>query len=1187
MHLISLELQGFKSFPDKVKLEFGKGITGVVGPNGSGKSNIGDAIRWVLGEQSTKTLRGDRMEDVIFTGTQKRKPVGFAMVTLNIDNMDRDLDVGADIVSVSRKLYRNGDSEYILNGEQVRLKDVVELFMDTGLGRDGYSIIGQGKIADIVSSRSADRREIFEEAAGISKFRYKKVQAERKLAAAEDNILRLNDILGELEGRLEPLKEQSEKARRFRELDGEKQRLEISVWVHRLGALREVMNGLEDKLNDLRSQYDGVSRETEDLEKSVEDNLMLAAKELSDIEALREEIHSIELESAQSQSQIAVLQNDIEHLEQDAGRKREQISQSGRSAQELEVQRQEKLSLARDGLAGIQETDDRIKEFESRLNELSERDGRAEAEAEQRSSAVNSLYIRASELSFVLENSRNVAAETTQHSEQLLAAKRQAEISIEEISERLDELNSSLDSLRRSLAEHSNRQEGYSMLLKSKLSELEKVQKERTDSEHEAVEKHQRLKILSDLENSMEGLTGSVQRIIRASKQGRLSGVLGSVAQLVSVKQEYSLAVETALGAALQNVVVENEDTAKRCIRLLKEENGGRATFLPVTAVKGKLLSESGLEACDGFIALASELAECDKELDGVITWLLGRTAVAEDLNCASAIAKSYGYRFRVVTLDGQVINAGGSFTGGSTSKTTGILTRKHKIEQLKSECRQLDARVAELDRRLETLRQEADKLSAEADAEKDAALGIDGDRIRLEEEIKRERQQKSLADERINELDRQLKELAGKLVGSEKEFDEAGSELSEVKKKISDAERSLEAAKQAASEGREERERLSEALSQLRLHRVELVKDVQTLEDAAVGIAESISALGSDKSLLEDGVAEDVKQMESKHKQIEEIRREALGAGARIAQVNEQILEKQAEHTRLDTLSARKRAELKIKNDMRESLSQELVRASEKNTAVGDEYDKIVGSLWEQYELSKSEAFERAEKLSDAAEADRRLGELRNRIKRLGSVNLGAIEEYREVSERYGFLSDQLKDASHSKAELEKLIEQLTADMKTIFSESFEKINTEFKRIFTELFGGGRAELTLDDPENILECGIDINVAPPGKVIKNLSLLSGGEQAFVAISIYFAILAVKPSPFCLLDEIEAALDDVNVTRFAQYLRRFAGTTQFIAITHRRGTMEEADVLYGVTMQEKGVSRLLRMTVDAAAQTVE
>lgn len=1186
MHLISLELQGFKSFPDKVKLEFGKGITGVVGPNGSGKSNIGDAMRWVLGEQSTKTLRGGKMEDVIFTGTEKRKAVGFALATLNIDNTDRSLSYDSDIVSVTRKLYRNGDSEYLINANAVRLKDIVELFMDTGLGKDGYSIIGQGKIADIVSSKSSERREIFEEAAGISKFRYKKLQAERKLLAAQDNILRLTDILSELEARVEPLRIQSEKAKKFLALDGEKKSLEISVWVNRMSQINEAVESLSEKLRSLNAQYEANSAECDELERSAEDSLADAAACAQRIEEVREKIHAIELLNSQADSKIAVLENDILHINEAIEEIKTQIEQSYSSAEKLSEDKEQKLSVAKETQDKLCELDVKISEAEKEMTELSNKDDVVQKALLEQNEQISSLYIRSSELTFILENSKNIGSELTEQTELAVKAKQEAEEAYDEAVKERRELNEALDNLDRQLSENQNKLGGYRMLFDRKSEELKNAKQKFYDCDNELREKTQKLRLLCDLENSMEGFSRSVKQVIKASKQGQMRGVLGSVAQLVTTKSQYSLAIETALGAALQNIVVENEDTAKRCIRYLKEQNVGRATFLPITSIKSKELSEQGLSDCDGYVALASELVAYDLKLSNIVSSLLGRTVVAEDIDLATVIAKKYSYRFRVVTLDGQVINAGGSFTGGSASRSTGILTRRNEIEELENSMSALKESHAELDKTQSRLRQELDKLSADSEAQKEIISEMNTDKVRFETEIKRVSDIISQLDNRIDTLDLQLAQLSSKLSSADSEFDKSQAELCEIKKQIEMQEALITQSQQAQSVSRQKREQLTERLSGLRLHRVELLKDRDACYLAAKQIDETIASLSGGRDELQEKINENNLAIEDKKAQINGIKQSIALSGDKTKEYEADISSLQTEHTRLDEQSSKQRVMLKIKNEEREALSQDIARVSEKQIATQEEYDKIVASLWEQYELSKTQAVELAQPIENIAQANKRLTELRNKIKHLGHVNVGAVEEYIEVSQRYEFLSKELSDVTTSKRELEKLITELTASMKEIFSESFAKINESFKRIFVELFGGGRAELRLENPDDILECGIDINVAPPGKVIKNLSLLSGGEQAFVAIAIYFAILTVKPSPFCLLDEIEAALDDVNVTKYAQYLRKFTDTTQFIAITHRRGTMEEADVLYGVTMQEKGVSKLLKMNVSQAQEAV-
>jgi len=1187
LYLKSLELQGFKSFPDKYKLEFDKGLTGVVGPNGSGKSNIGDAMRWVMGEQSSKTLRGAKMEDVIFSGTETRKAVGFAQVTLNIDNCDRALNVDSDMVSVSRKLYRNGDSEYMINGAGVRLKDIVELFMDTGLGRDGYSIIGQGRIAEIVSSKSADRREIFEEAAGISKFRYKKEEAERRLASAEDNIVRLNDIIGELEVRVEPLRVQSEKAKKFIELDSEKRKLEISVWVKKLDELSESILALDDKLLVSNGEYENLSRELDELDELVETCYKNRAKTTENIDALKEEIHKVELDNSNANSDIAVLENDIKHINESIETIRNSISQADKLRAEIE----NNIAFRNNENARLDEetnkTADEISQVENTLLSLSQKSDEFDKKVSESNAELNALYVRKSELNYKSENAKNTISEMEEETELLVLNIKTSEEELSNVNIEKKELVSAVTKVEEEISEHNNKLNGYQLLHKKRSEQLEELSKSCSDKEIRIREITQRVNVLNDLENSLEGFNRSTKQVLKASKQGTLRGIYGSVAQLVSVEPEYSLAVETALGAGLQNIVVENEDVAKRGIRLLKETNSGRATFLPLTSVKGNALNQPELKDEEGYVALASEIVKFDSKYSGVVNQLLGRIAVCENIDLATVIAKKYGYKFKIVTLDGQVINVGGSFTGGSSSKSAGILTRKNEIEDLNKEISKLENEYASFKEKRENLNQEVSKLFYDIEGEKEFIATLNGDKIRFEGELKRVRELVSQYENTLDEAETKLEIFKSKLISANEEINNSQSELSILNVQISEYEEKIRSSHSLIENTKADREEISDRLSQLKIRLAELNKDKETNNEAILKLNEDVKTTFSNKSDLENQITNLEKEISDKTDEISTVKERLDGSGDVIESINRKIIEEQLKYNKYDEQAGEYRHSQRVKNEEKETVSKEITRVTEKKNTVQNDYDKIISELWEQYEMTRSDAQTNAEKIEDMSEASRRLTELKTKIRGLGTVNVSAIEEYAEVSERYEFMSVQLNDVLKSKAELEKIIFELTENMREIFTENFNKINNNFKRIFTELFGGGKAELLLTDPDNVLECGIDIVVAPPGKVIKNLSLLSGGEQSFVAICIYFAILKIRPSPFCLLDEIEAALDDVNVSKYAQYLRNFTDTTQFILITHRRGTMEEADVLYGVTMQEKGVSKLLKMNVSDAADLDE
>lgn len=1185
MYLKSLELHGFKSFPDKVSLEFGKGLTAVVGPNGSGKSNIGDAVRWVLGEQSSKTLRGGKMEDVIFGGTEKRKPVSFASVTLNIANDDRTLGINSDDVSVTRKLYRNGDSEYLINGSQVRLKDVLELFMDTGLGRDGYSIIGQGRVADIVSSKSNDRREIFEEAAGIAKFRYKKAESERKIAAAEDNILRLKDIISELESRVEPLKIQSEKAKKYLELANQRKSLEISVWTHRLSELKFQVSEFENLLLIAKSEYEHLTNEISALEDNAEELAKKRRQCASSVEEYRAKIEGLNESNAGALADIAVYKNNILHYSQNIteleGKIKELFSSEKDVSAAINNKRLEIEGIISDRTSLEIETE----ELEERLKKLNLEASEFSKEAADAQEKLNRSYIERSELKFSSASSAASRSEALFSKQEALKLADETRQKLKDAEKERSEIELGISDIEKSISEHNNKLSGFNMLYAKKSDQLKNVSDELNEAELSFRSAASKRQMLFDLENSMEGFAGSVKSVVSAGKSGRLRGVRGTVSQLISADTKYSLAIETALGGGLQNIVVENESAAKAGIRFLKDTNGGRATFLPITSVKGSELRENGLDMCEGYVALASELVECADEYKGIVLSLLGRIVVAENIDLAANIAKKYGYRFKVITLDGQMINAGGSFTGGSSSKTAGMLSRKNEIAALDSELKSLASKSQKLKEKHTSLFAEVEKLGYDVDGERDIISAAEGDKIRFDGEKTRIDLVISQLCEKLSELEKSVASCDDRIKQCDETVSSSQKRLSQLEDEISALETDLGAADEKNADAANQRETLSNELSQKRLKLAELGKDIEAAEAVIVQMKSGIDESRAAASEHERKISELKEQIEKENQAISERIEEQNKAKAaignlnlRIGQERDMIIEYEREENRL-------RSDSKSKIERRESAASELSRLGERVDSLKRDNDAIISQLWESYSLTVAEAESQSQKLDDISEANKKLSQLRAKIKDLGSVNTDAIDEYEQVSKRYEYLSSQLGDVLKSKSELEKLISELTKSMKEIFSQSFVKINENFKRIFVELFGGGRAELSLTDPENILESGIEINVAPPGKVIKSLSLLSGGEQSFVAIAIYFAILSIRPSPFCILDEIEAALDDVNVSKYASYLRNFTDKTQFILITHRRGTMEEADILYGVTMQEKGVSKLLKMDVSDVSFT--
>ncbi len=1177
MYLKSLEIQGFKSFPDKISLTFDKGLTAVVGPNGSGKSNIGDSVRWVLGEQSTKTLRGNKMEDVIFSGTVARKPMGFAAVTLNIDNSDKRLPDYDDEVAITRKLYRSGESEYMINGRQVRLKDINELFMDTGLGRDGYSIIGQGRIAEIVGAKSNERRDIFEEAAGISKFRYRKLEAERKLTASQENILRLSDIISELEARVEPLRIQSQKAEKFIKLANERRKLEISVWVNRLDELKIKLDELDEKLLISRSEYENTENDIQKQEERIQEGYRRMQESTMKSDELRRKMIEEEQSASELKAGIAVYENDIRHCEEAIENAKKSIlnSQQAKDALKAELQQAEKklekIKTQREKLEKeISELTESFTSVEKQTNELGDSYDKAGSE-------INALYIRQSECRFACESSKTLIEEEKSRLEELRAGSSEFEKTLEDYAENLAQARESIKKSNDTAQEFRNRLSGLERLYKSRREGFEKAKEDFEKALYELREKQQRRKFLSDLENNMEGFAGSVKSVLKASKQGRLGGVFGTVAQNISTQPQYALAIETALGGALQNIIVENEDIAKRCIRFLKEQHGGRATFLPVTSVKGNELRESGLDECEGYVACANKIVSYDERFKGIVASLLGRIVIAEDIDSAAVIAKKYGYKFRIVTLDGQVINAGGSFTGGSAQKSGGIITRKNEIEKLDKEIEKYSAERDTLSSKAQKLREESEKLRFDIEATKEELSRCEAETVRLEAEASGiESMTEQLARQSENNV-KQISESEQKIKNAQETIASSEKELSELEKQIKENEEKLAQSQDIRERLRLEREKLSEKLSQMKIDSMELSKDYQAQELETQRIKQSREELSKGNRAYEEEISRQQEIIDSKRNDIELTNKKLAGIKDNSEEYHKQISRYQSTYTEQSILVKELQQGLKEINISKEKLSGEITRLDERRENCKRDSDNLVKQLLEVYELTRSEAAAAAEKIDDMMIAQKTLTDIKNKIRALGNVNVEAIEEYKEVSERYEFMSAQLADVQKSKAELEKIISDLTEEMCRIFSESFAVINSNFKEIFTELFGGGKAELILTDPEHVLESGIEISVAPPGKVIKNLISLSGGEQSFVAIAIYFAILKLRPAPFCILDEIDAALDEVNVRKYAQYLKKFTDTTQFVLVTHRRSAMEEANVLYGVTMQEDGISKLLKM----------
>ena len=1178
MRLKELEIQGFKSFPDRTRITIGAGITGVVGPNGSGKSNISDAIRWVLGETSSKQLRGaGKMEDVIFGGTQTRGAMGFASVNLTIDNSDHGLDMDADEVIIGRRYYRSGESEYTINGQSVRLKDIYELFLDTGLGRDGYSIIGQGRIAEIVGAKSGERREIFEEASGIAKYRYRKNEAQRRLAATEENLVRLRDILGEKESRIGPLEAESKKAEQFLALAARRKELEVTLWVDGIRQARETVRSQQRSFETARADYDRQTAQIEQLDAAAEETRAQVQAQILAIERANGDIRRITEEQAGSESRIAVLNNDIAHNEAGIAARREEIRQSEEGQETLLAEiAEDKAQLAK-RQDETRRLDGEVRRLEARLEEIQhqsmstgERKGQVTARlAELTDRQTASRVARAAaESAGEAAVQRRQTARTEQESA-AENARAQAE-ELAETKEYLAGVQEQLDKLE-------NVQKGLKLKLQGRQAQLEAADAAEQKASRDLEAARQRLGLLQDLERNMEGYQYSVKTVMKAAQNRRLRGIVGPVGTLLRVQKGCEAAIETALGAAAQNLVVDGEASAKAAIAFLKQEKAGRATFLPLDTVQPSHLDASRLPQG---ARVASSLVEYDPRYENVVSNLLGRILVVEDLNDASRVARQMGYRNRIVTLDGQVINTGGSFTGGSLSRSAGLFSRRQEIEELKKKTAALEKKLDEAQQATDRWKDEVDGLNAQLTASASEAVVAGGDKIRAEMEVRRLEAARAQAKESAAQLEKELAGLALQLEESRRAAAEALAEENRLADEIGELERELEELSGSDDAFLETRARLSEELGDQRLARLAAAKDAERLEEAIRTLQSRTGESGRHRKELEQGIADLTALNEENRKKIERIRDEKAESSQRIEALEAEIAAATRRRLEAEGRSAEQNQQVRALSEERERMSGEMARLAERKAAAETEYDQTVAKLWEEYQLTPGDAAGLCVEFDSAVELRRLVAEVRAKIRALGNVNVGAIEEFREVSESYNTLKTQVTDVEKSKAELTRIIADLEEEMRTQFIASFKEINGHFGRIFRELFGGGSAMLSLADDADVLESGIDIQVSPPGKVIKNLSALSGGEQSLVAICIYFAILAVNPAPFCILDEIEAALDDVNVTRFAQYLRRISGSTQFIVITHRRGTMEAADVLYGVTMQEDGVSKLLRLDLD-------
>ena len=1177
-------MQGFKSFPDKTELNFGKGITAVVGPNGSGKSNISDAVRWVLGETSTKSLRGSKMEDVIFGGTSKRKALGFAQVMLTLDNSDGTLKDHGEIVTVTRRYYRSGESEYKIDGESVRRKDIHELFMDTGLGSDGYSMVGQGKIDSIISAKNEDRRELFEEAAGISRFRHKRKDAERRLEQAQENLVRLLDILGELESRVGPLKKQSEKAQKFLEYSEEKKTLEIGVWLNKINRFTVELREQEHKIDAVRASYEVSENDLAAIEKELEEVAEKVTSINLAIEQSRLGASGYEEEALRKDGEISVLNATLEHNNETIERLTADITDADGTGATIDEQIEAKNKIIAENEKLIA---DKKAELESVANELSKvqnENMEISDKTVELNQTLTALTIKLSDSKVKMSQATSSIDEINSRKDTIASQIEATQKDIDYTQSQADESNKNLEFLKERIDEYENSLGGYQMKVDAKKQKAEKIKQEVERLARQMAEKSDRARVLEDLEKNMEGFSGAVKAVLKQSQSKALPGVHGTLSQLITVDNENSTAIEIALGAAMQNVVVSTESDAKRAINYLKQNNVGRATFLPISAIKPRYMEEKNLDDNFGFVDVASNLVDCDEQYRDIVENLLGRVMVVEDIDCAIAISKRYKNRYKIVTLDGQVMNPGGSMSGGSKGKGSGVLSRANLIEELKSEAQKIGDELKNVQAELKKAVEDAN--SAVADLQ-----GADADlRNAKEEYIRAEGDAKLISDKLqsfINQRDtmcREQENSEGRIILFNQAVENAKQEAAEIEKQMADTEAELNNVSTGAKELSSKRDKIREKTEQINLELVTLTKD----SEAARLSVEELELRKSTQSDRVKNITDEINEIKAKNENlmlsINDVKAQADELRQKASESNDAVTQKIGDRNELEKRSNELRAKEKATLTDKEKLSGDIVRLEERKANMKKEYDELGDMLFEQYELTKPEAQALGIVIDDMAEAKKRLHEIKVAIRGLGSINVGAIEEYKEVSERYNFLKEQTDDIEQSKKELAKIIDDLTSSMSEKFMTQFNKINTEFKTCFADFFGGGNGEIILEEPDNCLESAIEIKIQPPGKSVQNINLFSGGEKSLAAMALLFSVLKVQPSPFCIYDEVEAALDDVNVERFAKYMRRMTDKTQFISITHRRGTMEEADVLYGVTMQEKGVSKLLELQSAELAQ---
>ena len=1175
MYLKRIEMQGFKSFADKTVLEFKPGITTVIGPNGSGKSNISDAIRWVLGEQSMKSLRGAKSEDIIFAGTQARKSLGFAEVSIVIDNNDNKLPIEYSEVTVTRKIYRSGETGYFINKVPCRLKDILELFMDTGIGKDGYSIIGQGKIDEILSNKSEDRRHIFEEAAGIVKYRTRKQESEKKLEQTKLNLLRINDILAEIEANIEPLKLQSDKAKQFLDLREELKSIEVGLFIYNINTYKEKLEQLVKDEDIITSQKEAEDSKMEALQASKEELRQV----VDDITAQIENMQNIGFESSNKiekiNSEIGISNERIQNNNANKQRLEAEILEVKSRIEELKEEQKQKLEKKTNLTSNKEKFEKELAEKEAELAELSKKLSAKELEIEGKKQIVQNNIDKKYEFAAEI-NTQDV------NYENLEKHKKQLKNEIDSVISELDSTRYGKNEISKGFYDiESKRNIAVEKLEKSVQAKEQNMQKlKQYEDEISKLTYTQRMKqarhqFLIETEKEKEGYNKTVKSLLVAcDKDSNLNkGIHGVLANLISVEKEYETAIEMCLGQALQNVVTSTEQDAKKMIEYLRSNSLGRASFLPIASVQGKKLDK--LTKMDGVIGIASDLVKCKKEYEQIILSLLGRTVVVEDMDTAIALAKKDKYSFRIVTLKGDIISSSGSISGGSLqTKTVNILGRSREIEDLEKELKKLEKQIA-------------DKT-----AEKEEYASSIGDSIeetaKLEKELQEieiiyatEKQKMVAVEENITRLENRLAKLKEEVTQTEKQKEEnrllkeqKETEIQTLTQQIEELNKVIEEFALNNKDNQKYIDDLNFDITNLKIsvtsfdesessieEMVERIsQDIKNNEQSIENKNQNILAINEENTKLEQTITE-------YDAQIEQIKQEVTNSGTKVEELKQERIAKNEKLVNTEN-------EIQSQFSTLESLKEQIIKLDVKKTKLEQDLQQVVESLWNEYELTPNST-EEYQKPNNVATAQKQVNSLRNKIKDLGSINIDSIEEYKKTKERYDFMSEQRLDLENTASKLRKIIGDMTTTMQNQFKEKFELINKNFNEVFTELFNGGKAELILENEENILECGIEITVQPPGKKLQNMMLLSGGEKAFTAIALLFAILKINPAPFCILDEIEAALDDVNVYRFAEYLKKFCKQTQFLVITHRKGTMEAGDSVYGVTMEENGISKLL------------